>query len=81
MFNPNRSCNHGLDTDGIGEDFAYPKALFECLHRSPTQVDVEVVEASKSWLPILVLVGYTGWNLTYITRQTNDSSALPRGER
>ncbi len=32
--------NHSLDLGGSGEDIAYPKALIECLLRSPSQLDV-----------------------------------------
>ncbi len=34
------------------------------------------MEASKSWLPILLLVVYTDWNLTYTTRQGSQVSCL-----
>ncbi len=36
----------------------------------------ELVEASKSWLPILLLVVYINWNLTYTTRQGSRVSYL-----
>ncbi len=36
----------------------------------------ELVEASKSWLPILLLVVYTNWNLAYTTRQGSRVSCL-----
>ncbi len=36
----------------------------------------ELVEASKSWVPILPLVAYTNWNLTYITRHSSRVSCL-----
>ncbi len=36
----------------------------------------ELVEASNSWLPILLLVVYTNWNLTYTTRQGRRVSCL-----
>ncbi len=36
----------------------------------------ELVEASKSWLPILVLVVYTNWDLTYTTRQSSRVSCV-----
>ncbi len=39
-----------LDLGGRGEDVAYLKALFECIHRAP----LELVETSNSLMQILL---------------------------
>ncbi len=39
--------NHSLDLGGTWEDIAYPKALIECLLRSPSQLDVRTVGSQQ----------------------------------
>ncbi len=69
-------CHDILDLGGRGEPIAYPWALIEYLLRSRQSWTWELVEASKSWLPILLLVVYTNWNLTHTTRQGSRVSWL-----
>ncbi len=54
-----------LDLDDRGEDSAYSRAFSE---PRPCRT-MEMVESSKSWQPILLLVVYTKGNLMYIAKQ------------
>ncbi len=54
----------------------YQAALNECPLRNPSRWDVETGVSQQSWRPILLVVVYINWNLTYTTEQDSRVSWL-----
>ncbi len=61
--------NHSLDLAAVGKTLLTPRQLLNAFSDPRQSWTWELMEASKSWLPILLLVAYTKRNLTYTTRQ------------